>query len=124
YTCPRNEACRTSVTPSSRGSKAFIFDPPADSRTPYKISPGEVGSILSGSRVSTRKDGMKDGWKVAVAVRDDLAVWQKLNVTAFVISGVGTSFPELIGARYVDGSGHIYMPKLGLPVLVYEGDQA
>lgn len=67
---------------------------------------------------------MKDGWKVAVAIRDDLAVWQKLNVTAFVISGVGTTFPELIGARYVDGSGHIYMPKLGLPVLVYEGDQA
>lgn len=65
---------------------------------------------------------MKAGWKVAVAVRDDLADWQKLNVTAFVISGVGTSLPELIGDPYVDASGRVYMPKLGLPVLVYGGD--
>lgn len=62
------------------------------------------------------------GWKVAVAVREDLAIWQKLNVTAFVISGVGTELPELIGDRYVDASGRAYLPKLGLPVHVYGGD--
>lgn len=67
---------------------------------------------------------MRSGWKLAVAVRDDLAAWQKLNVTAFVISGVGTELPELIGEPYVDGSGHAYLPKLGLPVLVYTGDRA
>jgi hypothetical protein len=67
---------------------------------------------------------MKAGWKVAVAVREDLAVWQRLNVTAFVISGVGTGWPELIGEPYVDASGRTYMPKLGLPVLVYAGDHA
>jgi hypothetical protein len=67
---------------------------------------------------------MKAGWKVAVAVREDLGTWQKLNVTAFVISGVGTALPDLIGAPYVDGSGRVYLPKLGLPVLVYAGDQA
>jgi hypothetical protein len=65
---------------------------------------------------------MNPGWKVAVAVRDDLAVWQRLNVTAFVISGVGTAHPELIGEPYVDGSGRVFLPKLGLPVLVYAGD--
>ena len=26
--------------------------------------------------------------KIAIAVRDDLAVWQKLNVTAFITSGI------------------------------------
>ena len=67
---------------------------------------------------------MKTGWKVAVAVRDDLATWQKLNVTAFVVSGIGTALPDLIGAPFVDGSGRVYLAKLGLPVLVYEGDQA
>jgi hypothetical protein len=65
---------------------------------------------------------MTPRWKLAVAVRDDLAPWQRLNVTAFVISGVGSRLPELIGDDYVDGSGRVYLPKLGLPVLVYEGD--
>ncbi len=59
------------------------------------------------------------GQKVAVVVRDDLATWQKLNVTAFVTSGIGTALPELIGERYVDASGGEYLPKLGLPCLVY-----
>lgn len=65
---------------------------------------------------------MIPGWKVAIAVREDLAVWQKLNVTAFVVSGIGTAFPGLIGENYVDGSGQEYLPKLGLPCLVYGGD--
>lgn len=65
---------------------------------------------------------MKPGWKIAVAVRDELAVWQKLNVTAFVISGIGTREPDLIGEPYVDGSEHVYLPMLGIPVLVFGGD--
>lgn len=67
---------------------------------------------------------MKQGWKIAVAVRDDLEVWQKLNVTAFVTSGLGTTFPDLIGEVYVDGSDVEYLPKLGLPCLIYAGDGA
>ncbi len=63
-------------------------------------------------------------WKVAVVVRDDLATWQKLNVTAFVMSGVGIGVPELIGDDVVDGSGVAYLPKLALPCLVYAGDAA
>lgn len=61
-------------------------------------------------------------WKIAVAVRNDLAAWQKLNVTAFVVSGIGPAFPELVGAPYVDGSGATYLSKLVLPVLIYGGD--
>lgn len=62
--------------------------------------------------------------KIAVAVRDDLATWQRLNVTAFVISGIGTAHPELIGPPYVDASGVEYLPKLVHPVLGFAGDAA
>ncbi|MDH3682111.1 MAG: DUF2000 domain-containing protein [Acidimicrobiia bacterium] len=65
---------------------------------------------------------MRHDWKVAVAVRDDLEPWQKLNVPVFVTSGIGPSFPDLIGEEYVDGSGVEYLPKLGLPCLIYAGD--
>lgn len=62
------------------------------------------------------------GWKIAVAVRDDLATWQKLHLTAFVVSGIGSRHPELIGEPYVDGSGRDELPKFALPVLIYAGN--
>ncbi len=60
--------------------------------------------------------------KIAVAVRDDLAVWQKLNMTAFLISAVASAHPTAIGAEYQDASGNLYLPMLGQPVLVFAGD--
>jgi hypothetical protein len=62
--------------------------------------------------------------KVAVVLRDDLAVWQKANVTAFLISGITGSDPSLVGEPYVDGSGNRYLPMLRQPVLVYAADGA
>ena len=41
-------------------------------------------------------------WKLAVAVHDDLETWQKVNLTAFVVSGLGSEHPDLIGEPYVD----------------------
>ena len=35
--------------------------------------------------------------KIAVLLREDLESWQRLNVTAFLVSGLGTQIPELIG---------------------------
>ncbi len=66
---------------------------------------------------------VQTAWKIALAVRDDLETWQKLNLTAFVVSGVGTRHSELIGEPYIDGSGRSELPKFALPVLVYEGDR-
>ncbi|MPZ53312.1 MAG: DUF2000 family protein [Acidimicrobiia bacterium] len=63
-------------------------------------------------------------WKIAVAVRDDLEVWQKLNVTAFLVSGLGSAHPELIGENYSDASGHTYLSMFAIPVLVFSGDAA
>ena len=44
--------------------------------------------------------------KIAVLVRDDLEPWQRLNVTAFLVSGVTAAHPELVGQPYADGDGH------------------
>jgi hypothetical protein len=59
--------------------------------------------------------------KVAVVVRDDLAAWQRLNVTAFLMSGISAQAgPEAIGEDYVDGDGRGYLPLLVQPVLIFE----
>ncbi|WP_298746734.1 DUF2000 domain-containing protein [uncultured Serinicoccus sp.] len=58
--------------------------------------------------------------KIAVAVRDDLATWQRLNVTAFLTSGIAAALPELVGDAYADADGQAYLPLLGMPVLVFE----
>ena len=59
--------------------------------------------------------------KVAVVVRDDLPTWQRLNVTAFLMSGLtAQAGPDAIGEDYLDGDGGRYLPLLVQPVLVYE----
>jgi hypothetical protein len=62
--------------------------------------------------------------KIAVVVRDDLAVWQRLNVTAFLVSGIGSRHPDLVGESYEDASGERYLPMFGHPVLVFVADAA
>ncbi|HEY1346328.1 MAG TPA: DUF2000 domain-containing protein [Streptosporangiaceae bacterium] len=62
---------------------------------------------------------MRFDTKIAMAVREDLATWQKLNVTAFLASAVAGGRPEVIGERYQDGSGNYYLPMFRQPVLVY-----
>jgi hypothetical protein len=59
--------------------------------------------------------------KVAVIVRGDLAAWQRLNVCAFLMSGVAAAAgPEAIGEDYLDADGNRYLPLLVQPVLVFE----
>jgi hypothetical protein len=60
--------------------------------------------------------------KVAIVVREDLAVWQKLNVTAFLTSGIAHATDEIMGQPYVDGSDNTYLAMLREPVMVYAGD--
>ena len=62
--------------------------------------------------------------KIAVLVRDDLATWQRLNVTAFLVSGITHAWPQLVGEPYADADGTAYLAMLGQPVLVFEGDGA
>jgi hypothetical protein len=62
---------------------------------------------------------MRFDTKIAVAVRDDLATWQKLNVACFLSGGLVGPHRELPGAPYRDASGKIYGPLLRQPVLVF-----
>lgn len=56
--------------------------------------------------------------KLVVIVRDDLFVWQKLNVTAFLMSGIGGT-QNIIGEPYVDGDQISYLPMSKQPIMIY-----
>ncbi|UDF30396.1 UNVERIFIED_ORG: DUF2000 family protein [Roseateles sp. XES5] len=62
--------------------------------------------------------------KFAVVLREDLEVWQKLNVTAFLSGGVIGRKPELIGEDYRDASGNVYNALSVQPVIVLAADGA
>jgi hypothetical protein len=59
--------------------------------------------------------------KIAIVVRDDLESWQRLNVTAFLVSGITAAHPALVGEPYVDADGHQHLSLLGVPIRVFEG---
>ncbi|WP_436738776.1 DUF2000 family protein [Streptomyces sp. BBFR102] len=61
--------------------------------------------------------------KIAVLLREDLESWQRLNVTAFLVSGLGADHPEVVGERYEDADGTAYLPMFRQPVLVFEGSK-
>ncbi len=58
--------------------------------------------------------------KIAVVLRDDLLGWQRLNVCAFLVSGIAATVPELIGEPYADADATLYLPMFGQPVMVFE----
>lgn len=60
--------------------------------------------------------------KIVLVIRSDLETWQKINVAAFLASGIAAEFPECIGEPYEDGSETKYSRLFGQPVLVYGAD--
>lgn len=61
--------------------------------------------------------------KVAIVVLEDLEVWKKLNVTAFLSTGIAGSAPEAMGEPYVDAAGARYAALLGQPIMIYAADR-
>ncbi len=57
--------------------------------------------------------------KVAIVVLDDLEVWQKLNVTAFLATGIAGAAPEAMGEPYEDAAGRMHSRLLGQPILIF-----
>jgi hypothetical protein len=84
----------------------------ATSRT-YKTRTDRVGD----------RDTVSFDTKIAVLLRDDLLVWQRLNVTAFLVSGLAATLPELVGEPYEDADATRYLPMFRQPVLVLEGSK-
>ncbi|MFY0403087.1 DUF2000 family protein [Pantoea sp. WEP] len=62
--------------------------------------------------------------KIALIVRDDLATWQRLNVVAFLATGIAAAAPEMMGEPYVDALGRQYGNMAGQPMLVFAADLA
>lgn len=62
--------------------------------------------------------------KVAILVLEDLEIWQKLNVTAFLATGIAGGAPEAMGEAYVDAAGVRYAALLGQPIMVYAADRS
>jgi hypothetical protein len=62
--------------------------------------------------------------KIAIVIREDLQVWQKLNVTAFLMSGIVGANPGVIGEPYRDAAGNAYHSLSVQPVIVLAADHA
>ena len=63
---------------------------------------------------------MEFSTKFAIVVAEDLAEWQKLNVVAFLTSGVLSEDSTLIGEPYLDASRVAYLPLCIQPIVVLE----
>ncbi|MBE9604028.1 DUF2000 domain-containing protein [Acetobacteraceae bacterium H6797] len=57
--------------------------------------------------------------KVAILVLEDLAVWQKLNVTAFLATGMAGAAPEMMGEPYEDAAGRAHARLFGQPIMIF-----
>ncbi|MFE7598535.1 DUF2000 family protein [Streptomyces sp. NPDC057494] len=82
---------------------------------------GRRGRRQSRSMTTTDHTPVRFDTKIAVLLREDLETWQRLNVTAFLVSGLGTELPEVIGEPYADADDTPYLPMFRQPVLVFEG---
>ena len=60
--------------------------------------------------------------KIAIVVREDLAVWQKLNVTAFLTTGIVGATEALLGEAYEDAAGNTYHRLAIQPMIVLAAD--
>lgn len=61
--------------------------------------------------------------KIAIIVRNDLATWQKLNVTAFLTSGLIAQNPSVLGVPYKDAVGNVFNPMSAQPIVILTSDR-
>lgn len=61
--------------------------------------------------------------KIVLVLREDLAQWQKLNVTAFLTTGIVAQEPSVIGEAYRDAAGNVYNSLSIQPIVVLTADQ-
>ncbi|MET9125161.1 DUF2000 domain-containing protein [Streptomyces sp. NPDC004528] len=88
-------------------------------QTTYKTGP--YGGRQSRSMSTSDNEPIRFDTKIAVLLRDDLEPWQRLNVTAFLVSGLGATLPEVVGEPYADADGIPYLPMFRQPVMIFEG---
>lgn len=78
-----------------------------------------VSADRAAAQVATALPPVRFDTKIALVLRADLPVWQRLNVAAFLVSGIATSAEDVVGESYEDASGVRYLPMFRQPVLVF-----
>jgi hypothetical protein len=71
--------------------------------------------------MSDHREPIRFETKIAVLLREDLAGWQLLNVTAFLSSAIAGGVDGVLGEPYVDASDVSYLPMFRQPVVVLAG---
>ena len=66
---------------------------------------------------------MEFSTKFAIAVADDLAQWQKLNVVSFLTSGIVGAVPDIIGDPYQDASDKQYAALCIQPTVILKASR-
>lgn len=72
---------------------------------------------MENERQAAASEPVRFDTKIAVIVREDLPVWQKLNVTAFLMSGIAAQHPDIMGETYVDADGREYNRLCRQPII-------
>ncbi|MCX4812749.1 DUF2000 domain-containing protein [Streptomyces sp. NBC_01239] len=80
-------------------------------------------ATTAGTATAAAAEPVRFDTKIAVLLRDDLEPWQRLNVTSFLVSGLGSQIPEVIGEPYEDADGVGYLPMFRQPVMVFEASK-
>ena len=60
--------------------------------------------------------------KIAIVIKDELEVWQKLNVASFLASSVAIKFPDTHGEPFINGSNSTYLPFIKHPILIFKAN--
>ncbi|GAY08529.1 hypothetical protein TOK_2286 [Pseudonocardia sp. N23] len=109
------------MTPGTAGRHAVVVlgagRPTSETYKTHRPATGERGAMENDATP------VRFPTKVTVLLRDDLEVWQALNVTAFLAGAVTAAVPELVGEPYADADGTAYLPMLGRPILVMQGSK-
>ena len=66
---------------------------------------------------------MQFSTKIAIVVADDLPQWQKLNVVAFLTSGVLSEDGAAVGDDYRDASDTSYLPLCIQPIVILKASR-
>lgn len=60
--------------------------------------------------------------KVAIVIKDDLLIWQKLNVVSFLAGSIAIEFPETHGEDFVTADNVRFLPFIKNPTLIYKAE--
>ncbi len=61
--------------------------------------------------------------KTAIILLENLPGWKKLNVTAFLATGIGDASPDAMGEMYIDANEREYTRLFGQPIVVFSASK-